>query len=266
MIGLKVLKKIRFIIIKEYLTWIKNYLIILQCLFSTSFTAEKRKKYLFVINTLFFVLISTHKRQRGNLEIIFLPISFKGSSAGLPPMSNLCAAFIQHMKFQWNPTDCSNQFHIGKPSLTLSSSSSALPWLCIMNSKVFSVSHTYFTSTAIWLHWPQMKTTRMQIQQSKHPNFDVSHYLHKPTRFVLHCIWLQNNTFTTQRWFVYKRVLQGEKSQLLWNQAPAKMSIKRGVSFYSTFLPLHLTEQLVENYLSTGAKQTFKNPMLFFCL
>lgn len=159
------------------------------------------------------------------------------SSAGLPFMSNLCTAFIQ---FQWNPTHSSNQFHVGKPSLTLSSPSSALPWLCIMNSmnsvswnsKCFSVSHTYFTSMATWFHRPQMKTTGMQIQQSKQPNFDVLHYLHKPIRFVLHCIWLQNNTFYyTERLFVYKHVLQGEKSQLLWNQVPAKMSIERGVSF-----------------------------------
>lgn len=153
---------------------------------------RKEKEYLFVINTLFFVLISTHKTQRGNLWIILLPISFRAIQEGYL----LCQTYMLLLYSTFNASETllihsSNQFHKGKPSLTLSSPSSALPWLCIVNSKGFSVSHTYFTNMATWFHWPQMKTTRMQIQQSKQPNFDVSHYLHKLTRFVLHCIWLQ---------------------------------------------------------------------------
>lgn len=51
--------------------------------------------------------------------------------------------------------------------------------------------------------------TWMQIQQS---NFNVSHYLHKLNRFVLHGTLLSNNSFYYMwRLFFHKPVLQGGK-------------------------------------------------------
>lgn len=84
-----------FKIIKEFLILRITSLFCNAC-FPLLLLQRKEKKHLFVINTLFFVLISTHKTERKSWD--YIPTYFfQSNTTGLPPMSNLRAAFIQHM-------------------------------------------------------------------------------------------------------------------------------------------------------------------------
>lgn len=109
----------------------------------------KKKSILFVINTLFFVSISTNKRQRGNLGIIFLPISLKGIQS-LQQACLLCQTYVLLLY----------SIYISSEILLIPASSSRRKtrshsfiskfcFTCITNSECFSVSHNTLQA---WLH------------------------------------------------------------------------------------------------------------------
>lgn len=151
---------------------------------------EKKKNiYLLLIHFFFCLNLYTQKTERKFWDYIptyFFQRIFSRATSYVKPMCCFQAAYVISVKPYWlqQPVSCRK-----------TKSHSFIFMFCFTLALYHELQGFFCFSHILYKHGYMVALTTNENYKNadsaiQAPNFDVSHYLHKPTRCVLHCIWL----------------------------------------------------------------------------